>query len=468
MAVEIVEVATGLSGTTSIQHKAKEFQGDLYIGSLPNAELLVFNAVTNQLDLVASQLSGTSIVNDLEIFKNELYGAVNKLAKLNPTKDAWLEVAPKPGSEDCKTLSVFENDLYIGTESSLGELYKLNATKDGLVQVASQYLTTSRLWDSEVHENRLYFATWGSPGRLLRLNLGKNALEDAAPTYLHLERGYTLSSFDGDLYVAGYRSGSFSAIQKFNATSGVMSDVGNVTEYIGESISYKGKLYFSEITAPGDIRRLWVLNDTKDDVSFVANFPVFPGASKSLLPYILDEFSDRLFTGGYWSNSAPPLFEILGAGPTPPTPSVWTLKPKLTDGASFNGELVWPSTNLEIKYGFKLYVENVKVTFKNKFDLKYTGFESKKYKIQNGNEKLFDIMLVGDLPRWLQDALLRLAIAMNGSGMILQFYDDWVTGTELVPITYEGRWLNAADFVDNNELLCGGSIRYLAYESDES
>ena len=143
----------------------------------------------------------------------------------------------------------------------------------------------------------------------------------------------------------------------------------------------------------------------------------------------------------------------------------WAFKPKLPDGATFNGEIVWPSTGMEIPDTFRLYVENVTYSIRNQFDVKYTGFETKKYKIQNTNERLYRFMLVGDLPRWMQDALLRLAVAMNGAGMILQFKDNWISGTDESFTTYDGRWLNAGDFVDNSELLCGGSIEYLAYTS---
>ncbi len=145
----------------------------------------------------------------------------------------------------------------------------------------------------------------------------------------------------------------------------------------------------------------------------------------------------------------------------------WALKPKFPTGTTFDGEMVWTSTDIEIPLeDFKNYVENIRHKINSQFENKYTGFETNKYKVQNSDEKLFRIMLVGNLPRWLQDALHRLAIAMNGAGIILQWKDDFFTGTTSSPVTYEARWLNAGDFVDNNELLCGGSMELLAYDSD--
>ncbi len=143
----------------------------------------------------------------------------------------------------------------------------------------------------------------------------------------------------------------------------------------------------------------------------------------------------------------------------------WSLKPKIPDGFSFDGELVYSSTSIEISPLLKGYIQSINLAGMDQFDLKYTGFESKKYKVANSNEKSIRIMLVGNLPRWVCDSLESLAKAVNGAGMIIQFYDDFFTGTEASPITYECRWLNAGDFVDNSELLCGGSIELFAFDS---
>ena len=143
----------------------------------------------------------------------------------------------------------------------------------------------------------------------------------------------------------------------------------------------------------------------------------------------------------------------------------WSLKPKIPDGYSFDGEIVYTTTGIEISPLLKGYIESINLTGINQYDNKYTGFESKKYQIANSNEKRIQIMLVGNLPRWLCDSLESLAKAINGAGMILHFYDDFFTGTTESAITYECRWLNAGDFVDNSEILCGGSIELYAFDS---
>jgi hypothetical protein len=143
----------------------------------------------------------------------------------------------------------------------------------------------------------------------------------------------------------------------------------------------------------------------------------------------------------------------------------WSFKTKMTTGYTFAGELPYPSTAIEVPITFKDIVERVTFEYKNQYEHKYTGFETIKHKVNYYNEKAFSIMLVGNLTRGWQDLLVRLATAMNGSGCILQFYDDWITGTTSVPVTYECRWVNAGDFVDNNELLCGGSMELICFDS---
>ena len=141
----------------------------------------------------------------------------------------------------------------------------------------------------------------------------------------------------------------------------------------------------------------------------------------------------------------------------------WALLPRTPTGATYDGNLVWNSTNIEIPDTFRQYVESINHSIKPMYINKYTGFETKKYYIRDSSEHRFMIMLVGNLPRWLQEALKRLAIAMNGAGMILQFLDNWVTGTDASSTTYNCRWVNAIDFVDNSELLCGGSMELVSF-----
>jgi hypothetical protein len=141
----------------------------------------------------------------------------------------------------------------------------------------------------------------------------------------------------------------------------------------------------------------------------------------------------------------------------------WALKPVIPDSIVFGGEMVYPSTNIEIPDTFRNYVEHARFEVKPQFINKMTGFETKKYKTGFVSEAKFSIMLVGNLPRWLQQSLHRLAISMNGAGMVLQFKDNWISGTDASPVTYECRWNIAGDFVDNSELLCGGSMELHAF-----
>lgn len=141
----------------------------------------------------------------------------------------------------------------------------------------------------------------------------------------------------------------------------------------------------------------------------------------------------------------------------------WALKPKLPTGATFNGELPWNSTEIEIPATFKNYVESCDYAIMSQYINKYTGFETKKYNKDDSSERMFRIMLVGDLPRWMRDLLHALAIAMNGSGMILQFDDTWITTTGST--IYDCRWVNAGDFVDNSELLNGASMNLISYNT---
>jgi len=136
----------------------------------------------------------------------------------------------------------------------------------------------------------------------------------------------------------------------------------------------------------------------------------------------------------------------------------WALRSVLPDGTSFKGEIVYPMTSLEVPNTFRKYVESLEVSYSDSlYVIKDTGFEHKKYQREaTGGIKILatvSIMLVGDLPRWLMCLLINLAIGCNGGGMWVDFYDDWATDKQ-----YTGRWYNAVDFVENSELLCGGSI----------
>jgi len=146
----------------------------------------------------------------------------------------------------------------------------------------------------------------------------------------------------------------------------------------------------------------------------------------------------------------------------------WALKPKLPDGASFSGQIVYPTTDIEFPDTFKNLVEGVRFGIVDQYLIKETGFEKTKYRRHDESQKEMQIMLVGNMPRWASELLTRIATAINGPGMILQFYDDWVTGSSASPITYECRWINAGDFVENSHILTGGSLDLIIYSSSQA
>lgn len=143
--------------------------------------------------------------------------------------------------------------------------------------------------------------------------------------------------------------------------------------------------------------------------------------------------------------------------------ATWALRLVLPAGASFNGQIVWPMTNIEFPNTLKKYTQSVRIVEHSNNLTKHTGFESKKYRIAASTGTDYDIdlsiMLVGDLPRWACELLRDMAVGANGGGIEIQFYDDWITDYQ-----YRGRWVNAGDFVDNSEALCGASIDILAFE----
>jgi len=141
----------------------------------------------------------------------------------------------------------------------------------------------------------------------------------------------------------------------------------------------------------------------------------------------------------------------------------WALKPKLPGGSSFSGQMVYNTVDIEVEDTFKDSVEWVAFKILGQYDYLLNGFESIIYKKDVYTQKKISIMLVGSLNHNVKNQLHRLAIGLNGSGMILQWKDDIVSGTVASPVTYECRWLNAGKFVDNSEILCGGRIDLISF-----
>ncbi len=143
------------------------------------------------------------------------------------------------------------------------------------------------------------------------------------------------------------------------------------------------------------------------------------------------------------------------------------LVPIVPEGHVYDaGQITFPATAIEIESDFKHFVESCSIDILPMYRMKYRGgAKAKKYKVQDSNLISIDIMLVGTLPRRLHERLYELAIAVNGGGMPLNFYDDFIMGSESSPVTRQCRWVNAGDFVENNVLLNGGSIELMAYDT---
>ena len=143
----------------------------------------------------------------------------------------------------------------------------------------------------------------------------------------------------------------------------------------------------------------------------------------------------------------------------------WMLKPNADSYAWSAGRTPFISTEIEVDNDLlRVNISSVNIRIGNMYEMMYQGFDVTKYKTQDDNIVEINIMLVGNIPRHLHEQLYQLAIAINGGGMILQFKDDFATGTSASPITYNCRWINAGDFVESNAIQSGGSINLISYE----
>lgn len=144
----------------------------------------------------------------------------------------------------------------------------------------------------------------------------------------------------------------------------------------------------------------------------------------------------------------------------------YVLRPALYDGATFSGQLVYPTTVYEVDERLLKYIESISYSINDQYVVKNTGFEKKKYKQNGGSIKEISIILVGNLPFWMHEILIQLAISVNGAGMLIEFKDTIIAGTPDNPVVHDCRWVNAGDFVGNNELLNGGTIQLVVYSQE--
>lgn len=144
--------------------------------------------------------------------------------------------------------------------------------------------------------------------------------------------------------------------------------------------------------------------------------------------------------------------------------STYLIKPSIPAGTSFDGQIVFDLTNYEIPYSWWRYVDSVEIVHRPKWLNRYTGFETTKRRIgttgSSGTMVDLSITWVGSLPRDVLQRLQRLAEGANGGGIDLLFYDDLVSG-----YTYTGKWDNAGDFVENNPIHGGASVRLACWSA---
>jgi hypothetical protein len=130
---------------------------------------------------------------------------------------------------------------------------------------------------------------------------------------------------------------------------------------------------------------------------------------------------------------------------------------------SFDGELVWNMTSYVVSDNFKNYVESMEVVYRDVYINHRTGFETTKRVMHanTGTDILIDISitLIGSLSRGIMQQLQRLAQGVSGAGMELTFRDDWWESYQ-----YSCRWINAGQFVENSNLLCGGRMDLVCWD----
>lgn len=145
----------------------------------------------------------------------------------------------------------------------------------------------------------------------------------------------------------------------------------------------------------------------------------------------------------------------------------WIIQATLPSGSSFGGQIVYDATTIEVPDDLIRYIESIDIAENPKYINKYTGSETKKYRIANSSGDDMDteisISLVSKLPRYLFNILFSLANAINQGGMQLYFNDTIVSADEY---QYTCRWINVADFTESNVLVGNCSIDLLSWKRE--
>lgn len=132
-----------------------------------------------------------------------------------------------------------------------------------------------------------------------------------------------------------------------------------------------------------------------------------------------------------------------------------------TFNGAYDGHMINNMTNFVID-SFDKYIEEINIIYRPVYDYNLTGFETVVYLLNSNTVSNIvadvNIILVGDLPIQIMRQFMQLSKGTLGAGMDLTFIDDIATDR-----TYIGKWSNAADFVENSELLCGGELFLKCY-----
>ena len=217
------------------------FNSKLYGGTSSNGKLYEWNGSDAWVE-VAPQPGSTSAINSLVVYNDKIYGGSNngKLYEWNGS-GAWVEVAAKYGFGDTiNSLVVFNDKIYGGTSSS-GKLHEWNGS-DAWVEVATQYSNESIIHSLVVFNSKLYGGT-ALHGRLLEWN-GADAWIPVASQLGDEIRINYLVVFNSKLYGGTSNNGKLYEWNGSDAWVEVASKLNGATS-IKSLVVFNNKLYGS-------------------------------------------------------------------------------------------------------------------------------------------------------------------------------------------------------------------------------
>jgi len=128
----------------------------------------------------------------------------------------------------------------------------------------------------------------------------------------------------------------------------------------------------------------------------------------------------------------------------------------------YSGHLIYTMTDYRID-NIEKYIETMRIEYLESQDILQTGFNDIRYLLNSKTSvkivASLSIDFVGDLPSSTMQYLTQLSKGCLAGGMTLLFIDNFATN-----YNYYGKWSNAGDFVENNELLCGASMNMIVHK----